>query len=467
MVRCQLVVRHAVAYAAVFFCPLAIAFGQASYTVSNNSPAGTGSLRQAILSMNSAGISPATINFSISNTTISLAQELPAIAVSVSINPLGAPGIVVSGASAGSADGFRFTENTGQFSSITGLTIRNFQKSGIVISPANSNELVNVDNCYIHNCGSDGIRITGGKNHSISGTTVIQSNGGWGVDITNASVSGVQITGGDIQANTLGGVRFAGTNHFVQGDCNVSGNGSAEASDHRGGVVIGSPNGAATNCHVEDCTLALNTPYGLKRLSGSTGEARGNETYFNSTQGFKVLGAHPNVTLKHFVVDTANNQVIVGGTATGTANTSAFVEIFVPADPSPDQQGAAYIPGGDKTVALGPGGSVTFYCTFSRNAIFNAVALVPNPIAFQIDNTDGLVATATSSSSGSSEFSARSAATLPGDFDLDGDVDSADLSIWSANYGSGTNYWQGDATFDGVVDGADWLVWQRNFGQTP
>lgn len=467
MITRRSIVSYSVACLAVYACQIASAFGQASYTVSNNSPSGTGSLRQAIIAMNSAGISPATINFSISNTTISLAQELPAITVSVSINPSGAPGIVVSGASAGSADGFKFTENTGQFSSITGLTIRNFQKSGILISPANANEIVNVDNCYIHTCGNDGIRIAGGKNHSISGTTVIQSNGGWGVDITSASISGVQITGGDIQDNTLGGVRFAGTNHVVQGDCNVSGNGSAEVSDHRGGVVIGSPNGTATNCHVEDCTLALNTPYGLKRLSGSTGEARGNETYFNDTQGFKVLGAHPNVTLTHFVVDTTNNQVIVGGTATGTASTSVFIEIFVPADAAPDQQGAAYIPGGDKTVALGGGGSATFYCTFSRNAVFNAVALVPTPISFQIDNTDGLVATATSSSSGSSEFSARSAATLPGDFDLDGDVDSADLSIWSANAGTGTNYWQGDANFDGFVDGSDFLVWQRNFGQTP
>jgi hypothetical protein len=50
---------------------------------------------------------------------------------------------------------------------------------------------------------------------------------------------------------------------------------------------------------------------------------------------------------------------------------------------------------------------------------------------------------------------------VPGDFDKDGDVDSTDLGIWKTANGATAN---GDADFDGDTDGADLLVWQRNLG---
>ena len=46
-------------------------------------------------------------------------------------------------------------------------------------------------------------------------------------------------------------------------------------------------------------------------------------------------------------------------------------------------------------------------------------------------------------------------ATYPGDFNLDGVVDSLDRSIWFANAFTGTTWQQGDANYDGVVDGLD------------
>ena len=46
-------------------------------------------------------------------------------------------------------------------------------------------------------------------------------------------------------------------------------------------------------------------------------------------------------------------------------------------------------------------------------------------------------------------------ATYPGDFNLDGVVDSLDRSVWFAGAFIGTTWQQGDANYDGVVDGLD------------
>jgi hypothetical protein len=50
---------------------------------------------------------------------------------------------------------------------------------------------------------------------------------------------------------------------------------------------------------------------------------------------------------------------------------------------------------------------------------------------------------------------------LPGDFDIDGKVDGADLTIWKEAYDMSD---AGDADLDGDSDGADFLLWQRNLG---
>ncbi len=52
-------------------------------------------------------------------------------------------------------------------------------------------------------------------------------------------------------------------------------------------------------------------------------------------------------------------------------------------------------------------------------------------------------------------------AAVPGDFDGDGDVDGADLTVWRGAYGPGA---AGDADGDGDTDGNDFLVWQQNVG---
>jgi hypothetical protein len=53
----------------------------------------------------------------------------------------------------------------------------------------------------------------------------------------------------------------------------------------------------------------------------------------------------------------------------------------------------------------------------------------------------------------------------PGDFNKDGAVNGADLTIWRGNFGSLTaNDMTGDADGDGDADGNDFLTWQRNVG---
>jgi cyclophilin family peptidyl-prolyl cis-trans isomerase len=57
---------------------------------------------------------------------------------------------------------------------------------------------------------------------------------------------------------------------------------------------------------------------------------------------------------------------------------------------------------------------------------------------------------------------------LPGDFDRNGAVNGADLSILRTNLGtsSGAFLDKGDADMDGDVDGRDFLIWQRGAGMT-
>ncbi len=58
-------------------------------------------------------------------------------------------------------------------------------------------------------------------------------------------------------------------------------------------------------------------------------------------------------------------------------------------------------------------------------------------------------------------------ATYPGDFNLDGVVDSQDRAIWFANAFTGTTWQQGDANYDGVVDGLDRDLWFSQVGSPP
>lgn len=52
---------------------------------------------------------------------------------------------------------------------------------------------------------------------------------------------------------------------------------------------------------------------------------------------------------------------------------------------------------------------------------------------------------------------------LSADFNSDGDVNGADLTVWESSFGVDDG---ADANEDGVSDGADFLEWQRQFGES-
>lgn len=52
---------------------------------------------------------------------------------------------------------------------------------------------------------------------------------------------------------------------------------------------------------------------------------------------------------------------------------------------------------------------------------------------------------------------------LPGDYNLDGDVDAADYNIWQTDFGSNTQL-AADGSENNIVDAADYVVWRENLG---
>jgi hypothetical protein len=62
-------------------------------------------------------------------------------------------------------------------------------------------------------------------------------------------------------------------------------------------------------------------------------------------------------------------------------------------------------------------------------------------------------------------YKITSVISLDGDFNNDGRVDGADLTVWKGNVGmTDADFEDGDSDGDGDVDGSDFLAWQRTVG---
>jgi hypothetical protein len=208
------------------------------FLVTNTNNSGVGSLRQAILNINTLG--GGTITFDIPTTdpgynattgtyTITLQSGLPTITQTATIDGwsqtgfVGSPIIALNGANAGNTDGLTLgTGATG--STIQGLIISNFARSGIV---ANSNQHTIQSNTIRNNSGT-GITVYG-SGVAIQRNT-IHSNGGLGIDLGGNGVTANDPGDIDTGANglqnfpVLTGISTDGTNTYITGNFNSTPN---------------------------------------------------------------------------------------------------------------------------------------------------------------------------------------------------------------------------------------------------
>jgi hypothetical protein len=125
----------------------------------------------------------------------------------------------------------------------------------------------------------------------------------------------------------------------------------------------------------------------------------------------------------------------------------------------------------DGSAPEGALGSLTFTTVGTSGMYTRVNALLTLPIDIEtttdLEGGNGEVAATGTLNATSSFYVALSG--IPGDFQLDGDVDDADLAIWRNGFGiaSGATTSNGDANSDGQVSGADFLIWQRNRGIQP
>jgi large repetitive protein len=190
-----------------------------SFSVVNTNDAGTGSLRQAIISSNVA-TGPNSINFNIPGSgvqTINLLSPLPAITQPVAIDGTtqagyaDAPVIVLDGTSAGlTAVGLTLQASS---STVKGLAIDDFAVDGIWISGASTDTIAN-DYVGVTPAGTlakgngngngNGIVISGGAKGNVLTSDVISGNRVDGVLLSDAG------TTGNVVASALIGTDSAG-----------------------------------------------------------------------------------------------------------------------------------------------------------------------------------------------------------------------------------------------------------------
>ncbi|HEX2911578.1 MAG TPA: right-handed parallel beta-helix repeat-containing protein [Chloroflexia bacterium] len=161
----------------------------ASFTVTSTADTGPGSLRQAILDVNAAGVGPHTITFSLPpSAVISLASALPALTASqVTIGP-------ATGCASGGASPSALTlDLTGAGAGVSAFTLNsdgntiqglNFQASGGPAILVNGNN--NIITCNTITAGSaQGVAVTATATNPKISKNLIFSNGGLGIDLGN------------------------------------------------------------------------------------------------------------------------------------------------------------------------------------------------------------------------------------------------------------------------------------------
>ncbi|MBU3557209.1 hypothetical protein ICN18_06155 [Polynucleobacter sp. Ross1-W9] len=201
------------------------------YAVTNTNDSGTGSLRAAITSANSASTSQYSgITFSVTG-VITLASDLPAITNKVLIDGTTAPGYVSGNTTTAPLVAVNFnnvgsglTFNSGSAGSgVSGLAVYGSNSNGITLNAGSITLLKNFIGLNLSGAAGgnakDGVYIAAASTNNIIGTNPKSISGLYSNVISGNSLRGVQIygsTGNKIQANAIG-TNPAGTAKIANG----------------------------------------------------------------------------------------------------------------------------------------------------------------------------------------------------------------------------------------------------------
>ena len=281
---------------------------------------GPGSLRQAILDINTAATAD-TISFnSLGAGTIALKSALPILT-----NPagttfsygVGTTAIVLDGAAAGLSDGLTLAANVNSVTlNVPSLTLRNFN-NGLKLLGSSTNSLFS--GLTITN-NINGIALNGG---TATGTTIASNT------ITLNAQNGILAAGG-VTGLTIGGVTTAAANtislngnglFFQPGTySNTIVEGNTITNNNTNGVLLGTSGAAVSGLTVGGSTAAaantisFNRQNGMQLSQGSyTGTfIQGNTIASNGGYGIQLAPAGQSLT-----------GLTIGGTTTGQGNTIA------------------------------------------------------------------------------------------------------------------------------------------------
>ena len=281
---------------------------------------GPGSLRQAILDVNTAAKFD-TISFnSLGSGTIALKSALPTLT-----NPagttfsygVGTTAIVLDGAAAGLADGLTIAPNVNSVSlNVPSLTLRNFN-NGMKFLGTSTNSLVS--GLTITN-NINGIALDGG---TATGTKIASNT------ITLNAQNGILATGG-VTGLTIGGttagdantISLNGNGLFFQPGTytNAVVEGNTITNNNMNGVLLGTTGAAVSGLTIGSSTTGLGNTISFNRQNGvqvSQGSysgtfIQGNTIASNSGYGVQLAPAGQSLT-----------GLTIGGTTTGQGNTIA------------------------------------------------------------------------------------------------------------------------------------------------
>lgn len=307
----------------------------ATFTVSNLSDSGAGSLRDAITAANAAPGAD-TINFTTGAGTINLLTPLPAITDTVTINAGATPTVELdgSGTSATSASiGFYVRAGGCQ---IQGFIINGFKGDAGIRMDTDGTGTDNGNTIIANYIGTNtagtaadananrGILIVGTTGHFIgdgtaSGRNVISGNSGRGIEITangSATIDGNYIgtdAAGTADVGNLGhGIQIVNSSNSVIG---TAGNGNLISGNDGSGIkIIGDIGTPASNNTISSNLIGVN--------------AGGNTALNNSGSGVTIEGNNNFVTNGNVLSGNSVNGVSIGSSlATGNFVTGNFIGV--------------------------------------------------------------------------------------------------------------------------------------------